>query len=160
MKFLLRYLTLLGNVFPQLMICCALMYLDFSRGYAVFSIWGWGYFVNLVLKNTIRKSRPSKSQWGVPNVKGYSFPSGHSVMTLILCFTIVKFFDIPYPQAGLLYALPFLLGWSRLYFKVHHIEDVVCGWIVGYFYLIWGAAYALKFQSWLLDVFMDMLNKL
>ena len=151
--YLLRYLTFLGNIFPQFLICCVLLYLDFSAGYKVGSIWFWGYALNLLIKNTVRKPRPPKSEWRVPHVNGHSFPSGHSLMSFVLYWSIVKYFLVPMPYAALLYALPFVLGISRLYLRVHFIEDVLCGWLIAFAYLYFFEASVLAFNGQFYEIF-------
>lgn len=153
MKLIVRYFTFLGNIFPQFLICCLLLAIDFKQGYLVGSLWFWGYALNLLLKNTIRKKRPSVENWGVPNVRGHSFPSGHSLVSLVLYWSIAKHFAIVMPYALVLYAIPILLGMSRLKLKVHHPEDVIGGWIIAYMYLIWFEFPVLKFQMQFYEIF-------
>jgi membrane-associated phospholipid phosphatase len=158
MKTLIRYFTYLGNIFPQFLICCFLLYLDFQQGYQVGSLWFWGYALNLLLKNTIRKKRPPVDDWEVPNVRGHSFPSGHSLMSLVLYWSIAKFFLVPMPLALILYTTPILLGLSRLKLKVHHTEDVLGGWIIAYMYLMWFETPVLKFQMNFYEIFYKILH--
>ncbi len=153
LKFFLRYLTYLGNIPPQFLICCLLLYLDFSAGYKVGSLWFWGYALNLLIKNTVRKERPPKSEWRVPHVNGWSFPSGHSLVSFVLYWSIAKYFLIPMPYAAMLYALPFVLGLSRLYLRVHFIEDVLGGWLIAYAYLYFFESSVLKFNGQFYEIF-------
>lgn len=152
-RFIIRYTTFLGNLFPQFLICCLLLYIDFKTGYKVGSIWFYGYALNLVIKNSIRKTRPPKSQWKVPHVNGWSFPSGHSLMSLVLYWSIAKYFAVAMPWAALFYALPFLLGLSRLYLRVHFIEDVLAGWLIAYCYLYFVSDWVIKFNSQFYEIF-------
>jgi hypothetical protein len=61
------------------------------------------------------------------------------VTSLALYFSIAKYFQPELATMPQLYALviamPFLLGLSRLYLRVHFVEDVVGGWIIAYMYL-------------------------
>lgn len=146
-NFFIRYMTFLGNLFPQFLICALLLFIDFRQGYLVGSIWFWGYALNVLIKNTIRKERPPKAQWKVPHVNGHSFPSGHSLMSIVLYWSIVKYFHLLPPYSYVLYALPFALGLSRLYLRVHFIEDVLGGWLIGFLYLRFFETSVLNFQE-------------
>jgi len=156
MNKLIRYFTFCGNIFPQFLVCCFLLFVDFKQGYQVGSLWFWGYALNLLLKNTIKKKRPDVNNWGVPNVRGHSFPSGHSLVSTVLYWSIAKFFGVPMPYALVLYAMPILLGLSRLKLKVHHTEDVIGGWVIAYMYLMWFEIPVLNFQAQFYDAFYNL----
>lgn len=93
------------------------------------------WLTNTLVKNIVCRPRPIELLLGETS---YSFPSGHAmnnaalycgimVMLLRLCKTktqricTVTFFG----------ALTFIIGISRVYFNVHYITDVVCGWCLG-----------------------------
>lgn len=152
-RLILRTLTYAGNIFPQFCICCLLLFIDFERGYQVGSLWFWGYALNLLFKNTIRKARPPVAKWKVKHVKGWSFPSGHSLVSLVLYWSIAKHFAVASPYAELLYAMPFVLGLSRLYLRVHFVEDVVAGWLIAFTYLYFCEEMVLRFNSQFYEIF-------
>ncbi len=158
MRVIVRYFTFLGNIFPQFLICCLLLYIDFDSGYKVGSLWFWGYALNLLVKNTVRKPRPPREYWKVPHVNGWSFPSGHSLVSLVLYWSIAKYFLVPMPYAALFYAMPFLLGLSRLYLRVHFVVDVLAGWTIAYFYLFLAEKLVLDFNSLFEPVFKTILG--
>jgi len=113
------------------------MAVDFKRGFFVMGIWGWAYAMNLIIKHTVRKPRPDAALRRIA-VKGYSFASGHAVTSLALYFSIAKFFQPELAAMPQLYiavmAMPFLLGLSRVYLRVHFWEDVIGGWTIAYAY--------------------------
>lgn len=158
MNFTVRYFTFLGNIFPQFIICCYLLFLDFEIGYKVGSLWFWGYALNLLVKNTIRKPRPLRAYWKVPHVNGWSFPSGHSLVSLVLYWSIAKYFQVPMPFACVFYMMPFLLGLSRLYLRVHFPVDVLGGWTIAYFYLFFAERFVIDFNSKFISVFKILLG--
>ncbi len=158
--FFIRYVTLIGNVFPQFLICCFLLFVDFRMGYQVGSLWFWAYLVNLILKNTIRKRRPPKQDWLITKVSGFSFPSGHSLTSLVLFWSIVKYFEIAAPFSYFLYALPVILGASRFYLKVHYPEDIVGGWAIAIFFLHFFESKVLDFQFNFYGFFYDICHVL
>lgn len=132
----MRYFTLFGNLFPQFLVCCLLLFLNFEKGFIVGTLWFFAYVLNFTIKNTIRRQRPPKENWRIlTHVNGLSFPSGHSLTSLVLYWSIAKYFAIPLPWSIAFYAMPFLLGLSRLYFRVHYISDVVAAWFIAFLYL-------------------------
>ncbi len=135
-KFLIiRYFTFLGNFLPQFILALLLLIIDFDKGFQVGAIWGWGYILNFVIKKIVKKQRPDEAQWKVKHVTGTSFPSGHSLTSLVMYWSIAKYFEIAFPWAAILYLIPIGLGFSRLFLRVHHPEDVYMGWIIAYIYL-------------------------
>lgn len=132
--YLVRYFTYLGNMFPQALILFYLLFIDFRSAYYVTGLWGWAYFVNCVIKNYFKRPRPDPSKHKV-KVSGYTFPSGHSLVSLVLYFAIIKYFNPDPLMTYTLYSLPFLLGLTRLYLRVHSLVDVVSGWLIGFLYL-------------------------
>ena len=73
----------------------------------------------------------------------YSFPSGHSMMSMIF-YGLIIYYIMKYMKnkrlknifVPLLSAIIFLIGISRIYLGVHYATDVLCGWIIGLVYLI------------------------
>lgn len=135
LRLFIRYGTWAGNLPPQFLICVVLLFIDFQAGYKVGSIWFYGYLINFIIKNTVKKERPPKESWKLSHVNGYSFPSGHSLMSTVLYWSIAKYFPLPVPVAIVFYILPFLLGLSRLYLGVHFKIDVIGGWTIALLYL-------------------------
>lgn len=87
---------------------------------------------NLLLKNLIARPRPcwinATKELLVAMPKDYSFPSGHTLASVIAA-TILAYanekFEIP---AGL---LAFLISFSRLYLYVHFPTDVIAATALG-----------------------------
>lgn len=73
--------------------------------------------------------------------KGLSFPSGHAIMAVtfygllvyIVTHTIGTIW-LQYSLTGLLVILILLIGFSRVYLRVHYASDVLAGFIIG---LLW-----------------------
>jgi membrane protein DedA with SNARE-associated domain/membrane-associated phospholipid phosphatase len=99
-----------------------------------------GSVLVLVLKNAIHRPRPVVL---VPllHVQGWSFPSGHALMSVIF-WGIITYFLIRYQnswkiRAFFVVALGFLISlisFSRLYLEVHYLSDIIGGIVGG---LIW-----------------------
>ena len=147
--FIIRYFTFFGNFLPQFCLSIILLFIDFEKGFQVGAIWGWGYILNFIIKNTVKKKRPDKSAWKLDHVNGHSFPSGHSLTSLVMYWSIVKYFEIPMPWSLPLLLLPIGLGLSRLYLGVHHKEDVIGGWAIAYLYLQLFSYQAIEFTGFL-----------
>jgi undecaprenyl-diphosphatase len=89
--------------------------------------------VGTVIKRAVPRARPSvKSElhWGGPrfSTKYHSFPSGH--VGASTAFFGVLF--IARRRIGLAcFAIPILIGFSRMYIGAHYLSDVVCAAVLG-----------------------------
>lgn len=102
----------------------------------------------LLLKSIFSRQRPL-----IPLLKpalGYSFPSGHSMMSFsfygLLIYLTYKYVENKVLKSLLiafLIVLILLIGFSRIYLRVHYASDVLAGFSVG---IIW-----LVFSIWLLN---------
>ncbi|MFJ7636846.1 phosphatase PAP2 family protein [Peribacillus sp. NPDC097206] len=97
---------------------------------AMGGVFNWG------LKYLFQRERPDIAP--LLSVSGYSFPSGHSMASVIVygsiavvCLRIVK----SKYMNGIIWFLAFLaslvIGWSRIYLGVHYPSDVVAGFVAG-----------------------------
>ncbi len=88
-----------------------------------------------VIKRTIPRARPSvhsDTRWGGPRfrTKFHSFPSGH-VAASTAFFGVLLFARRRIALAC--FAIPILIGFSRMYIGAHYLSDVVCAGILGLF---------------------------
>ncbi len=86
---------------------------------------------NTGLKEGFAISRPPESLRLISVVKGYSFPSGHAQLAMVLWGYYawrLKTYVIPF-------LLIFLTGFSRVFLGVHYLQDVIGGWIIGFGFL-------------------------
>lgn len=97
--------------------------------------------LNQVVKHIMRRDRPDVLR--LVNESGYSFPSGHSMVSMalygIIIFLIYKNVKNKYLKITfitLLSLLIVLIGLSRVYVGVHYVSDVLGGFILGLVYLI------------------------
>jgi membrane-associated phospholipid phosphatase len=90
-------------------------------------------FAGNVIKRTVPRARPSVHtdiRWGGPHfsTKYHAFPSGHVAASM--AFFGVLFFARR--RIGLAcFAIPILIGFSRMYIGAHYLSDVVCAAILG-----------------------------
>jgi PAP2 family protein len=96
--------------------------------------------LNVVLKHIVQRERPNINRL-IPE-KGYSFPSGHSMMSMafygMLIFLIFKYVKNTALKWTLIVILTILLstiGITRIYLGVHYPSDVIGGFLVSLTYL-------------------------
>lgn len=89
-----------------------------------------------MLKNLFARHRPAAPF--VSGITNYSFPSGHAMMSLlfygiliVLSFLFVKKLKIKIPLILLFSIIILLIGFSRLYLRVHYTTDVLAGYTMG-----------------------------
>lgn len=93
-----------------------------------------------LLKYLFQRKRPLSPL--LKAAKGLSFPSGHAIMSVtfyglvlyILLHTIDKSW-LKYLLTILLVLLILLIGYSRVYLRVHYASDVLAGFIIGMLWL-------------------------
>ena len=92
--------------------------------------------LNLVLKSILQRLRPN--EYRIINETGYSFPSGHSMISMAfygyLIYLIYKTVKNKHLKISLITInsiLIILIGISRIYLGVHYFSDVIGG-------LLWG----------------------
>lgn len=100
----------------------------------------FGALFNEILKHLFLRARPDLLQ--LVKVSGYSFPSGHSMNSMIFYgfFAYMILINMKhrsyYAIAGALGLLVLMIGISRIYLGVHFASDVIAGFIAGLAWLI------------------------
>ena len=96
---------------------------------------------NAILKNILQRPRPM--EYRLINETGYSFPSGHSAVSMafygFIIYLIYKYIKNKYVKWTLITILGILtifIGISRIYLGVHYTSDVLAGFLVSISYLI------------------------
>ena len=97
--------------------------------------------LNLILKSLLQRPRPT--EFRIINEIGYSFPSGHSMISMAfygfiiyLIYEKVKNKYIKWTSITLLSILIVMIGFSRIYLGVHYLSDVLAGFLFSIAYLI------------------------
>ena len=97
--------------------------------------------LNQILKRIIQRPRPTGDR--LIEEDGYSFPSGHSMISaafygffIYLIFKNVKNKYLKWGSISLLSLLICLIGISRIYLGVHYTSDVMAGFVISISYLV------------------------
>lgn len=97
--------------------------------------------LNILLKNIVERPRPEG--YRLITETGYSFPSGHSMVSSAFYGLIIYFIwknvkneNLKYISCVLLGLLIAFIGISRIYLGVHYASDVLGGFTISIAYLI------------------------
>lgn len=97
--------------------------------------------LNQLLKKILRRPRPT--EFRIVEETGYSFPSGHSMVSMAfygyLIYLIYRYIKNKYIKWSLIVLLSILIcliGISRIYLGVHYTSDVLGGFLLSISYLV------------------------
>ena len=97
--------------------------------------------LNVLLKRILQRPRPE--EFRIINESGYSFPSGHSMISMAfygfliyLIYKNVKNKYLKWTLIAILGTLIISIGISRIYLGVHYTSDVLAGFLIAIPYLI------------------------
>lgn len=111
-----------------------------------------GLLMAFALKSVFSRARPD-AVFHATVASGYSFPSGHAMMSAIVYLTLAALLARLVPRARLRWyvmgtaaTITGLVGLSRVYLGVHWASDVAAGWAAGaaWALLCWLLAQRLK----------------
>lgn len=118
----------------------------YFTSFAVFS-----YLLSIILKFLFRRERPNIQQ--LIEITGFSFPSGHAYMSMIVYGYIIYLLGentkgiIRTIFETLFVLLVVLIGISRIYLGVHYVTDILFGYSLGLLSLIIFIVYREKKQN-------------
>lgn len=131
----------------------ALLYLvrkDWKRAIEIGVIGLGGFLLNYFMKHFFERPRPENPL--VAPLSNFSFPSGHAMSGFIfyglLAYLIFKTKwprGVKYALSVLLIFFSLLIGFSRVYLRLHYASDVVGGFCMGFAWLL--AAIAIMEQQ-------------
>lgn len=147
------FITNLCSPITLLLIClCTFLFVKNKKiSYLMFINLCLSTLLNIVFKYTFQRSRPIGYNLIIEN--GYSFPSGHSMVSmafygLIFYFIYKSAFNkkLKILLMFLISLLIFFIGISRIYLGVHFASDVIAGFMISIIYLILITRYIKKYN--------------
>jgi undecaprenyl-diphosphatase len=105
-----------------------------------------------IIKNLAERLRPCRvadlklliQAFGQKCGGRFGFVSSHAANSMALvCFSLFSLPKRP-KYLHLLWALPFIVGWSRIYLGVHYPGDILCGLMIG---IMWGFFFSKLFEN-------------
>lgn len=135
-------ITTLGSAYVILPVCLILIIIFWKKieGLAISINLIISFLANQILKRIVARPRPTG--YRIIEELGYSFPSGHSMVSMafygLLIYLIYRKVKNPYIKwfsCILLTILIFLIGLSRIYLGVHYASDVIAGFCISLAYL-------------------------
>lgn len=128
---------------PAYVICIVLFFLAKNKRIAIFTLITGIISIGILTlaKQSFHRSRPLNPI--VHNASGYSFPSGHSMSTLVFFATLILAIfstknmnkTLRVVLCTLLVILCLMIGFSRTYLRVHYASDVLAGYLLGSCYI-------------------------
>ena len=110
-------------------------------GFSIFSNLAIITILNQLLKRILQRPRPT--EYRIIEETGYSFPSGHSMVSMAfygyLIYLTYKYVKNKYLKWSLITILGVLIisiGISRIYLGVHYTSDVLGGFLLSISYLV------------------------
>ena len=114
---------------------------DKKIGISIITNLGIVTILNQIIKFIMQRPRPT--EFRIIEETGYSFPSGHSMVSLAfygyLIYLIYKYVKNKYLKWTLIVLLGILIctiGISRIYLGVHYTSDVLGGFLISISYLV------------------------
>ena len=139
----IKIITNLGHGIPLVLITLLIMFLVKNKRFGI--LVGTNLvtvvIINNILKLIVRRDRPTI--FPIIDEIGYSFPSGHSMVSMAfygfiiyLIYKNVKNRKIKWLLIPLISFLIIIIGISRIYLGVHYVSDVLAGFLIAIAYLI------------------------
>ncbi len=138
-----KFITNLGGAIILITLTISLFILIKNRkvGISIFSNLVIVTALNQLLKNILQRPRPT--EYRIIEETGYSFPSGHSMVSMAfygyliyLIYKYVKNKYIKWISIVLFSILICSIGVSRIYLGVHYTSDVLGGFCISISYLV------------------------
>ena len=138
-----KFITNFGGAIFVISLTTILFFLikDKKIGISIIANLGIVTILNQIIKFIMQRPRPT--EFRIIEETGYSFPSGHSMVSLAfygyLIYLIYKYINNKHLKRTLIIILSVLIciiGVSRIYLGVHYTSDVLGGFLISFAYLI------------------------
>jgi membrane-associated phospholipid phosphatase len=107
----------------------------------------------IVLKQLFQRKRPEIPL--LSHAQGLSFPSGHALMSVtfygLLIYIILQTISnkpLKWSLTGFFVVLILMIGFSRVYLRVHYASDVLAGFIIGLLWLLISLAILKRIENY------------
>lgn len=137
-----KFITKFGNT--NVVFIIAFLFLIIKRNYSSFILSFLALItptIMFIIKSIIARDRPNILR--IIEIGGYSFPSGHSMISVAIygyfiyyTFKNVDNLILKYLICSILSLLILLIGISRIYLGVHYPSDVIGGYLISSIILI------------------------
>ena len=136
-------ITNLGGVIAVISITIGLFIFNKNKKYGIYTVLNLFIItiMNQVMKFIVQRPRPT--QYRIIDERGYSFPSGHTMVNMAfygfliyLIYTKIENNHVKWTLCTILTWLIPLIGISRIYLGVHYASDVIAGATISMAYLI------------------------
>ncbi len=114
---------------------------DIKRAVEIGVIGIGGFLVNYVMKLSFQRQRPPDPL--MEPLQNFSFPSGHATSGFIFYGLLVYLLwktklnlTVKYIAAIILISFALLIGFSRVYLRMHYPSDVLAGFCIGFSWLV------------------------
>lgn len=131
-----KFFSHLGNGVFYVLIGLLELWLFGNKGWLMFLAILIGYAIQLpvyvIVKNSVKRLRPFEKLENIQNIVAvpdkYSFPSGHTAAA----FLMARSLSFQFPELSLfLFVIAALIGFSRVFLRVHYPTDVMAGAALG-----------------------------
>ena len=138
-----KFITNFGGAIFLIVLTVTLVILIKNKkiGLSIFTNLAVVTILNQILKRILQRPRPT--EYRIVEETGYSFPSGHSMVSMAfygyLIYLIYKHVKNKYLKWTLITLLSLLIvsiGTSRIYLGVHYTSDVIGGFLISISYLV------------------------
>ena len=138
-----KFITNIGGAIFVISLTTILFFVikDKKIGISIIVNLGIVTILNQIIKFIMQRPRPT--EFRIIEETGYSFPSGHSMVSLAfygyLVYLIYKYINNKHLKRTLIIMLSILIctiGASRIYLGVHYTSDVLGGFLISMAYLI------------------------
>lgn len=149
-----KIITEFGDFFIIAFICLLIFIFVKNKKYGLYTVLNLGAIVilNQIMKIIFLRDRPIDNR--LIDVSGYSFPSGHSMVSVafygFLIYVIYKKIENKtFKAVSIIFLglLILLIGLSRIYLGVHYASDVLAGFCISVVYIILFTNFVFKNKS-------------